>query len=374
MQSHKISSFTQSPSRVSGATREPGAAAGPTEETAPATGVKSLKGEDRSGCGELVIRHVLVPLDGSPLAECALPWAVAVAQALGARTTLLRVLETPAISSATSHHHDAVDWEMRRAEAQSQLSRIDRDPKAGRLTSGAELLEGRPAEQIINFARAQHVDLVVLSSHGEGGLTGWALSSTALMVAARTHASLLVVPAYSAEGQRVGELRLRRILVPLDCSPRAECVLPLATALARTHDAELILAHVVPEPEIPRRLPPSAEDLAVASQLTERNRLEGERYLGELRERLVEQHVRVSTRLVVSSRRAHAIRAMADEADVELVMVSAHGRTGDARDRYGNVAARLFEQTTRPLIVLQDLGPRREPTPAEEAAQSRPGH
>jgi len=347
---------------------------GPTEEDRPATGVGLVTGKDEAECGELTIRHVLVPLDGSPLAECALPWAVAVAQALGARMTLLRVLERPAISIATSHHHDAVDWEMRRAEAQSQLARTDRDLKAGGLTSTVELLEGHPAEQIINFARALPVDLVVLSSHGEGGLTGWALSSTALMVVARTHASLLVVPARGAERQRVGELRLRRILVPLDCSPRAECVLPLATGLARAHGAELVLAHVVPEPELPRRLPPSAEDLAVASQLTERNRLEGERYLGELRERLVGQHVRVSTRLVVSSRRAQAIRAMADEADVELVMVSAHGRTGDARDRYGNVAARLFEQATRPLIVLQDLGPRREPTPAEEAAQSRPGH
>jgi len=333
-----------------------------------------LTGKDQAGCGELIIRHVLVPLDGSPLAECALPSAVAVAQALGARMTLLRVIEKPAISSATSHHHDAVDWEMRRAEAQSQLSRINHDLKTRGLTSTVELLEGRPAEQIINFARALQVDLVVLSSHGEGGLTGWALSSTALMVVARTHASLLVVPAHSAEGQRVGELRLRRILVPLDCSPRAECVLPLATALARAHNAELILAHVVPEPEIPRRLSPSAEDLAVASQLTERNRREGERYLGELRDRLVEQKLRVGTRLTVSSRRARAIRAMADEADVDLVMVSAHGQTGDARERYGGVAMRLLEETRRTIIVLQDLDPGREPTPAEEAARSRPGH
>jgi nucleotide-binding universal stress UspA family protein len=371
MQSSKISSFTPSPSRVPAAPGRPGAAR-PVEIAS--TGAESSRSEDQAGCGELTIRHALVPLDGSPLAECALPWAVAVAQALGARLTLLRVLERPAISSATSHHHDAVDWEMRRAEAQSQLRRIDRDLEARGLTSTVELTEGRPAEQIINFARAKHVDLVVLSSHGEGGLTGWALSSTALMVVANIPASLLVVPAHSAGDQRVGEFRLRRILVPLDCSPRAECVLPLAMALARAHDAELVLAHVVPEPEIPRRLPPSAEDLAMASQLTERNRLEGERYLGELRERLVGQHFRASTRLVVSSRRAEAIWAMAGDADVELVMASAHGRTGDARDRYGNVAARLFEQTSRPLLVLQDLGARSEPTPAEEAARSRPGH
>lgn len=333
-----------------------------------------MSDDGEAGCPGLAIRHVLIPLDGSPLAACALPWAVAVAQALAARMTLLRVLERPAISSATSHHHDAVDWEMRRAEAQSQLAKIDHDLKARELTSAIELLEGRPAEQIINFARAQHVDLVVLSSHGEGGLTGWALSSTTLMVVARTHSSVLIVPAHAAEGQRIGDVRLRRLLVPLDCSPRAECVLPLATALSRAHDAEMILAHVVPEPEMPRRLPPSAEDLAVASQVTERNRLEGERYLSDLRDRLVDQKVRVGTRVAVASRRARAIGAMADDADVDLVVVCAHGRTGDARERYGSVAARLLEESSRPIIVFQDLGFGREPTPAEEAARSRPGH
>jgi nucleotide-binding universal stress UspA family protein len=329
--------------------------------------------EDEARCPELAIRHVLVLLDGSQLAECALPWAVAVAQVFAARITLLRVLETPAISSLTSHHHDAVDWEMRRAEALSRLAAIDRDLKARQMTSTIELLEGRPAEQIVNFAGAHQVDLVALSSHGEGGLSGWALSSTAAKVVARARTSVLVVPAHAAEGQRIGDVRFRRVLVPLDCSPRAECVLPLATALARAHDAEMILAHVVPEPEMPRRLPPSAEDVAVASRLTERNRLEGERYLGELRDRL-EQKLHVGTRIVVSSRRARAIRAMADEADVDLVMVSAHGRTGDALERYGSVAARLLEGNSRPIIVLQDLGAGREPTRAEAAAQSRPGH
>ena len=162
--------------------------------------VGPLSGEGEAGGAGLTFRHVLVPLDGSPLAECALPWAVAVAQALSARVTLLRVLEKPALSIATSHHHDAVDWQMRRAEAQGQLARIDRELKARELTSAIELLEGRPAEQIIHFARAQQVDLIVLSSHGEGGLTGWVLSSTALKVVARTHSSILVVPALRGRG------------------------------------------------------------------------------------------------------------------------------------------------------------------------------
>ena len=323
-------------------------------------------------CAGLTVRHMLVPLDGSPLAECVLPWAIAVAQVFAARVTLLRILEAPAV---TGHRHDAVDWQIRRTEAHNRLVKLGHQLTACGVTSAVELLEGRPAEQIINFAGRHDVDLVVLSSHGEGGLSGWILSSTAHMVVARARSSVFVIPAHAAETRPAGELRFQRILVPLDCSPRAECVLPLAVALARAHDAELILAHVVPEPELPRRMPASPEDTAIASRLTERNRLEAERYLGELQCRLAGQALRVGVRIVVSHRRAPAIRALADEADADLIVACAHGRTGDAGERYGTVAARLLAESSRPIVVFQDLGGAgREPTRAEKAAEGRPGH
>jgi nucleotide-binding universal stress UspA family protein len=125
---------------------------------------------------------------------------------------------------------------------------------------------------------------------------------------------------------------------------------------------------------MPRRLQPSANDMAAASQFTERNRREGERYLHDLRERLLTQKLQVATRMVIASRRARAIWQMADAAGADLVVVAAHGRTGDPRERCGSVAARLLEQSRRPIIVLQDLGAEHEPTPAEHAAQNRPGH
>jgi nucleotide-binding universal stress UspA family protein len=348
---------------------------GPAEGAGPAAAVGPFSGARGLDCPGLTIRHLLVPLDGSPLAECALPWAVALAQVFAARITLLRILEPPAGPAPTSPAHDAVDWQVRKAEAHSHLTKLDRTLRASGLTSSIALLEGRPADQIINFARGHEADVVVLSSHGEGGLSGWALSSTAQKVVARLDSSVLVVPAHTADERGPGELRLHRIFLPLDCSPRAECVVPLAVALARAHDAELILAHVVPEPEMPRRMPPSAEDAAIAAQLTERNRIEGERYLGELQSQLAGQALRVGVRSVVSSRRAPALRALADEADVDLILACAHGRSADARERYGSVAASLLAESSRPILVVQDLGRAGwEQTRAEEAARSRPGH
>jgi nucleotide-binding universal stress UspA family protein len=321
----------------------------------------------------LSIRHILVPLDGSDLAERVLPLVLAVTRAFSARITLLRVLETH--PSAVGTEIDVVDWEMLRAGARSALDRIDAQLRARGLASGADLVEGRSAEQILSFARDHQVDLIVLSSHGEGGLSAWALSSTAQKVIGRTHTSILIVPAYAVQGESIGERRLQRILLPLDCSPRAECILPLAAELACAHGAELILAHVVPEPDLPRRMAPSRDDIALARQLTERNRLEAEHYLSQLQERLSAHGTRTRLCTTVSSRRARAILDLAEREDVDLVVMAAHGNTGDARQSYGEVATGLIQQSPRPVLVLQDLaGTVRETGPAAEAARSRPGH
>jgi nucleotide-binding universal stress UspA family protein len=329
--------------------------------------VPAIVFEPLSPC--LAIRHILVPMDGSALAECALPFAVALAHVFSARITLLRILTAP------SGHVDAVEWEFARAEAHGHLAQLDRRLTKHGLTSSVAVLDGRSAERILHFSQEHHVDLIVLSSHGEGGLTGWVLSSTAQKVVARTHSSVLIVPAYAVEGAGTDAHHFGKILLPLDCSPRAECVLPFAAALARAHDAELILAHVVPEPELPRRMPPSSEDVALARQLTERNRHEGEHYLRGVSSDLSAQGIRVRTHAVVSTRRPHAILDLAEREGVDLIVACAHGATGSATDLYGSTAAHLMQRSNRPIVVLQDLaGAVRESTRAEEAARSHPGH
>jgi nucleotide-binding universal stress UspA family protein len=323
---------------------------------------------DRPARG-LAIRHLLVPMDGSALAECVLPFAAAIARVFSARITLLRILTAP------GGHIDAVDWELVRAEAHRHLAQLERRLTESGLEVSTAVQEGRPAEQILHFCHESHVDLIVLSSHGEGGLTGWALSSTAQKVVARTHCSVLIVPAYATGATDAVEHRFGKVLLPLDCSPRAECVLPFAAALARAHDAELILAHVVAEPELPRRMPPSSEDVSLARRLTERNRQESEEYLGSVSDDLSQQRLRVRTQAVASTRRPHAIIDMAEREGVDLIIACAHGATGNPTDRYGSMAEHLLHGSSRPVVVLQDLaGELRESNRAAVAAQSHAGH
>ena len=344
----------------------------PGTHASPPSADKEEAAAAESKRSPLRFRHLLVPLDGSPLADAILPHARALAEVFSARITLLRVLEA---RSSPGDHVNPVEWELARAEAQRHLGELKAELQAKHLSVAAELVEGRAAEQILLFAEQHAVDLIALSSHGEGGLSEWLLSSTIQKVVARTHRSLFIVPAYTYPEVSPEAPRFAKILLPLDCSPRAECTVPLATEIASAHHSELILAHVVPEPELARRMPPSEEDLNLVAQLTQRNRATAEGYLQQLQDRLAAHGVRSATRVLVSPRRARSIRALAQQENVDLVLFSAHGRTGDPADRYGGIAARLLQECPRPVMIVQDLAHEIHPdSAAEEAARGRPGH
>lgn len=303
----------------------------------------------------LSFRHIVVSLDGSPLAERSLPYLLALARAGTARLTLLQVLQQPH-GRISSRGVDPVEWEMTRAGGQSYLAAIAERLRAHGVESCIELVQGATAEQIAAFVLHAAVDLVVMTSHGEGGFSvHWARGSTAQKVIATATTSMLIVPTHAAAGPPEDEVRLKRMLLPLDCSRRAECILPAAIALAHSHDAELILAHVVPEPEMPRRMGPSREDRELAHDVVERNRREATRYLHEIQNRLAGDSSRIQVRLCVGSNRAQTLRELAEREEIDLVILAAHGNTGDAHQRYGSLAAEFLHKGYGPVIILQDL-------------------
>lgn len=315
--------------------------------------------------------HVLVPLDGSPLAECVLPHTVAVAQAFGAQVTLLQVLER-AHAVGQTRPIDPLDWYISKAEAGAYLDGVTaRLRKAGLQTEKA-LLEGQASERIIEFAHGHDVNLIMLSSHGRSGLSGWNVSSVVQKVVLRAYTPTMIVRAYQPVTHDVTGLRYRRLLVPLDCSQRAEYILPLATTLARFHESQLVVVCVVRRPEMPRLTSRTQEDIELANQITERNRLEGARYLEQLRSGL---SVDIQPRLLVSDDVAATLHELVEQENIDLVMLSAHGHSGKTKWPYGSVAISFIAYGTTPLLIMQDLSPEEvEPTQAEVAARERKGH
>ena len=295
--------------------------------------------------------RILVPLDRSPLAECVLPHAIALARCLDAQLLLLHVLSRPDKQDRL-RAVDPLEWQLRRAEAESYLQGVCARVREAGVSCEAQVNDGDAAEQIVDCARANAIGLVLIASHGQSGLSDWNVSSVVQKVIVRASISLMIVRAVQPAQTDIAGLRYQRVLVPLDSSARAECVLPLAAALTRVPDTQILLTHVVQRPPMPRRTPPSREDTELADRIVERNRIEAEQYLDVVRSQL--PPTAAKPRLLVSDHVAHSLYELADQEHVDLVLLSAHGYSGDMRWPYGGLVANFIAYGSLPLLIFQD--------------------
>lgn len=318
-----------------------------------------------------MFNHILAPLDGSLLAECALPHVVALAKAFATRVTLLRVLECP-LSANQEKPVDLMDWQMCKSEAQAYLDTLVNRLQTVGLAVDAVLLEGQPAASVIHFIHKSDVDLIVLSTHGVSGLSAWHISSVAQKILMRAHRAVVLVRADGASPVDLTDLHYGRLLVPLDGSPRAECVLPVADILARYHQAQLLLVHVVHKPELPYRAPRHAEDIALADRVTARNQQEATAYMEQMQTHFTGD---VQTRILVSEDIASSLHELAETEQVDLVVMSAHGFSGKQRWPYGSMTTSFILYGNTPLFAVQDLSAAElAQTPRERDFQEKPGH
>lgn len=321
-----------------------------------------------------MFKNILVPLDGSPLAECVLSHVVAMAQPLEPKVTLLNVCE-PRGGDEALHPVNALNWSFLTAEADTYLDEVASRLREAGLDVKRARLGGKAAEQILAFAHQHAIDLILLSSHGRSGLTGWNVSSVVQKIITRARVSVLIVRAYHPVTSDLAHLTYSRLLCPLDCSQRAEHALPVASMLARSHGAQLILAHIVAKPEMPRRRPPTDEELEVMDKLIELNRAEAVHCLEDLKSSLLAEQVDVESHLLVSDKPAQSLHNLVREEKVDMVVMSAHGYSGSTNWPYGSLALNFIAYGTTPLLIAQDLSPDQiEPTEAEIIAKESTGH
>lgn len=293
-----------------------------------------------------MFHHILVPLDGSTLAEAVLPHARALAAAFDARLSLLHVLEGSPAGSP-----DLFDWHLRRAEAEAYLREQAACLQQAGLAVDTRLLEGRAAERIVEYAGQEQASLIILSTHGRGGLAASNVAAIAHKVLERGTASIFLVRAGQPDHAAGDEMRYRRILVPLDGSRRAECVLPVARMLARQR-AELLLAHVSVPPFVFDPLPFTAAEEATLHWLVDHNHRGAERYLRQLAHSIPST---VQVTVPVGDNAALTLHQLVAGKAADLVLLSAHGASAQSQWAYGSLVANFIANGSVPLLIVQDL-------------------
>ena len=316
---------------------------------------------------------ILVPLDGSLLAECVLPHASAIARAFNSRVMLLRALDRNQ-AAEKAQLFDLLNWQINKTGAKLYLEKISARLQKSDLRVEVTVLEGLVAESITDFAQSQGMKLIILSSHGRSGLSQWGLSSVTQKIIFSAPTSVLIIRAHQPTASDLDERLYTRIMVPLDGSRRAENVLPMVTALARFHQSRIHLVHVVRAPEMARQMPLAREDVDLSNRIIARNREEAIRYLDQVRLHSPLEGIDVETHLLTGDNAASALHEFSDQENIDLVALSAHGYSGNNRWPYGSMVNNFILYSKVPLIIVQDLPAKEEPVVNDMVPRKREEH
>lgn len=320
-------------------------------------------------------RNILVPLDGSPFAEQAVPWALNLARHSGGSVTLVRV-HVP-LAPAFAQGLPPYDYQLEagaHAQAREYIEGIARRDEAGGVIKIEPVIcQGPVVDTLCNYAREHAIDLVVLSTHGRGPLARFWLGSVADELLRKMPMPVLAIRPESDTKPVAPEIA--HVLVALDGSPLSEAALEPAMTLGIAGNAEYTLVRV---------MAPSASRVASFPELgatlldeelvrrlramEEAEREEAEAYLEAAARCFKNRGLRAHTHLLTGEQPAVSILDEARDLDVDVIALASHGRGGVARLFLGSVADKVLRGSTKPVLLCH-------PAPVEAFAhEAEPAH
>lgn len=302
-----------------------------------------------------MFKKILVPLDGSQLAEAALAPAIRLVQQGKGKLILLHV------TSGSANFYSTVDG-VPMSNLYSHDFRLDEHYVAGReylnglryglgrnypdLLWDVMVEVGDPASVIVDLAREKEVDLIVMSTHGRSGLRRWLLGSVTEKVLCQAPCPVLSIRS---------EKPIQQILVTLDGSELSETCLPAAFYCAAAFSASVTLLRVYSEKNVPDYSEVQELDMyetglgeRAAQQVAEHTA----EYLENIRLRYEGSEVPITTAVRYGSP-ASVILAVAAELDIDLIAMATHGRTGLRRWAFGSVTAKILRSTESHMLTIR---------------------
>ena len=309
---------------------------------------------------------VIVPLDGSDLSEQSLPYAELIAKSLGVPIELVQAYDILPASLLGGQNRQGVVSALEegsRARAlvsmESQRRRLEDDGISVNLVAQ----RGPAADVIVAVAGAEPTALVVMSTHGRGGISRWVMGSVTDKVLHTIPNPMLIVRA-NVLGPAAPESSLRSVVVPLDGSPLSELAIPHAIRVAGALSASITVLRITPTadqyrtqlnlamPEMGTGTLPDFE-MASPDELTDDDAAEATDYLDDVRNRMSIDHAHgVATEHQVNDNIAQTIIERGS-AQPSLVVMTTHGRSGVGRMVLGSVTDRVIRHSNLPVLVIR---------------------
>lgn len=315
-----------------------------------------------------MFKSILVPLDGSELAEKALPYALRLATALDADLTLLRVIDIPEyprdplqpehVRTANKYLAQVKDWLSSDREFLHFSNRI-----------GYAVLLGDPAEEVSFYAQVKEQSLVVMTTHGRSGFSQLMFGSVAGKLVHKIKSPIMLVRPFGitsnqnfeevleAQDEPYANSFLRngiRLLVPLDQTEKSEAALAPAFDLAKPLNAALHLIKV----NLPSENIFYGESISLAFSPEEVARREAQDreaarlYLGQFAQQANAEGIETVVQAITGGNPADEIVRYANQVEPDLIVMATHARGEFGRLIFGSVANRVLQATHLPVLMV----------------------
>lgn len=288
---------------------------------------------------------ILVPLDGSQLAEVVLWYAARLTGRLSASLTLAYVSSPDELVSQHMYEcylQDAVNRVKKLATKYASETSAE-----GQFSIDYKILKGDPSEEILDYADKNKTDLIILAAQGKSGIRRWALGNVANKIVSATSKQVMLIRARDGQTD-VSKVKLTKVLVPVDGSQESESILKYISFLASELKLSLTLLHIYAHALITY---PTTDSMR---QFTKEKKLR-KAYIDKLGNKLKLQGLRVNTIFeeVINGEEAAVIIKAAETGKFSLVAMATHGRSGIGRWIFGSNAQKVLYEVSTPLLLVR---------------------
>jgi nucleotide-binding universal stress UspA family protein len=303
-----------------------------------------------------MLKKLIVPLDGSELAEDALPYALQLTKRLGMETTLLHVCSVGQDTSL-SMCRKYIDTTARGME-----QKLDGSKKGGAVAKNSAAFTGDTVigivpDSILIYTANHQSDMILLSRFGKTGNRKWLIGSVAHRILSSAPVPVLIV-------QPDDDFRPRtdwpaNVLVLLDGSELSETILPYVEALeSGSKTTSITLFQVCEPPDLLSDYPEAIMPLTWEEHVQKAKIASQERcrqYLKEIGDKLETRGLNVRTHAVIGNNVVEEIGKYAREQKFDLVAMTTHGRSGMGDWPFGHIADRVIQTNQTPLLVVKPV-------------------
>ncbi len=306
---------------------------------------------------------ILAPLDGSKLAEQVLPYAGALAAGLNISLKLFHAVDLRPLSIADPMTARYFDYEGLRTESENYLQELGAPLRSEGVHVSIEVAEGTPEQAILSELEQDPNALIAVTTHGRSGLSRWVLGSTAEKILHATTNPMLVIRSYE-EDSAPHNVKLEKLIVPLDGSRVAEQILPHAIAVAKALRLDVYLIRSIPSSgEYHRYMEEYVEagpDPTVGSrssglyeEFSNTASAQIQEYLRKVGDRFRAEDVFSVHEKILEGSAADAIIELAHETPNNLIAMTSHGRSGIGRWIMGSVSDRIVRYSHDPVLMVR---------------------